>query len=171
MAKQPEPEAEEAAPAKSHSALKDVTHYALMGAGPLLALVALVFAIISISRINPLQAELGNAETRIKKLGTDLAAAQVELKNAKDALQREKAARENDNRKQDELATRIVQNLAPVQKKLKFTPTLEEQLQPASSVPVAATAAPAPAAPAQPEKPHSPQVKGMLDAIKKFNAQ
>jgi chromosome segregation ATPase len=168
MAKQAESEEQEAAPSTSHSALNEVVHYVALGAGPLLALIALVFAIIAISRLNPLQANIDAAEGKIKNLNSELNAAKFELKKARDTMQQEKAAREAENQKQDELSTKIIQNLTPLQKKLKISPTLEEQLQPASAVQPTANNAVSP----QPtEKPHSPQVKAMLDQIKKFNEQ
>jgi hypothetical protein len=89
------------------------------------------------------------------------------------------------NKKQDEQAVKIIQNITPLQVKLKILPTLEEQLRQAAAasavVPTAASAvaatsvasavvaASAVAAPAV--KQHLPQVKVMKEAIEKYNKE
>lgn len=169
MARHPAPEeSEEAAGTSAHSTLHQVALYAALGIGLLLGIVALIFALLAISRINPLQTEIDSTESKIKKLNSELNATRFELKKAREAVQLEQSAREEENKKQDELSSKIIENVVPLQKKLKISPTLQEQLQPASAVQPAASNA---AAPQKAEKPHSPQVKSMLEAIKKFNEQ
>lgn len=164
-------EAEEGAPSHSHPLLKQVAHYAGLSIGPLLAILALAFALIAINRVGPVQTKLDEAEARIKKLGAELASTQLELKKAKDAVQQEKTARDEENKKQDELASKIIENVVPLQKKLKISPTLEEQLRQSESASAVQPTASNATAPQKTEKQHSPQVKAMLEEIKKFNEQ
>lgn len=187
MARRPDPEEdddiEETPSSSSPSLLKQILHYAMLGFAPLVAVVALAIAVVAVTGNRVLQAQLDTADAKIKKLGTELTASQRALRKIWGVMQHETAAQEAEQKKQDELTAKVIQNLTPLQTKLKIHPTLEEQLRQAASAsavpptgtnaasaPVAATPAPAPA-PKKVEKPHSPEVKAMLNAIKKFNEQ
>jgi septal ring factor EnvC (AmiA/AmiB activator) len=127
-----------------------------------------------------MQAQLDTTNASLNQANAALSISQLQLKRLEAAAVPEKAAHDAAEKKQDELTAKIIQNLTPLQIKLKIHPTLEEQLNPpASAVPAApvAAAAPAPAAqkpepkPKKPEPKQSPRVKSMLDAIHKFNEQ
>lgn len=199
MARRPEPE--EAAPPPSrkrraeeedeesaqseeapHSRLKPILHYAMLGFAPFVAVLALVVAALALGKVHTMQALLDTTNASLNQANAALSISQLQLKKLEAAEVPEKAAHEAAEKKQDELTAKIIQNLTPLQTKLKIHPTLEEQLNPpASAVPAApaaaAAAAPAPAAqkpepkPKKPEPKQNPKVKSMLDAIKKFNEQ
>jgi hypothetical protein len=168
-----------------HSRLKPILHYAMLGFAPFVAVLALILAALALGKVHTMQALLDTTNASLNQANAALSISQLQLKKLESAEVPEKAAYEAAEKKQDELTAKIIQNLTPLQTKLKIHPTLEEQLNPpASAVPAApvAAAAPVPAAqkpepkkpepkPKKPEPKQSPQVKSMLDAIHKFNEQ
>lgn len=193
MARRPEPEEaapppsrkrraeeedeESAQPEAPHSRLKPILHYAMLGFAPFVSVLALILAALALGKVHTMQALLDTTNASLNQANAALSISQLQLKKLESAEVPEKAAHEAAEKKQDELTAKIIQNLTPLQTKLKIHPTLEEQLNPpASAVPAApVAAAPAPAAqkpePKKPEPKQSPQVKSMLDAIHKFNEQ
>ena len=156
------------------AASPSLMHYVMMGFGPFVAVLALMFAIISMARIPSLQAKMADADAKIQKLNTDLASSRIELAKLKDALRQEISARTLDDQKRDQMTATIIRNITPLQLKLRIHPTLEEQLgstAAASGVPVTTPPSSAPAGSKADGKKPPDQVKSMMDAIKKFNAQ
>lgn len=170
-----------AAPAKAdllRAKLKLAGHYAMLGLAPLVAVIALVVAVIAMTDNQASLEQLNKATARIDSLNSSLAASRNELDKLKLAAAKESALQKEELAKHDERMLKIIQNITPLQTKLKISPTLEEQLRQAASAVVAASSVPhaasavasAPvAAPASAENKISPRVQAMKDAIEKYN--
>ncbi|KAF0206147.1 MAG: hypothetical protein FD173_461 [Gallionellaceae bacterium] len=178
---------------KARLKLKLIARYALLGLVPVVAVGALVVAVIAITDNRSGQKQLGEMAAKIEGLNTSLSATKAELEKLKASAAKEKAQQNEELLKQDERVSKIIQNITPLQVKLKIRPTLDEQLQqpagasavaPAVShtAPAAAPHAVAPATPhvssatsapsktpAAADKTISPQVKAMKEAIQQFN--
>jgi predicted nucleic acid-binding Zn-ribbon protein len=99
------------------------------------AVLALTVAVIAVTSNQSSQAQVSKAAAQIENLNTSLSASQSELEKLKAAMAQEKNIQDNERKKLDDRMTIIIQNITPLQKKLKISPTLEEQLrQPASAV-------------------------------------
>ncbi len=178
---------------KARLKLKLIARYALLGLVPVVAIVALAVAVIAIMDNRSSQKQLGETAAKIEGLNTSLLATKGEFEKLKALMAKEKALQNEELSKQDERVSKIIQNITPMQVKMKIRPTLDEQLsQPASVsavVPVTphvtAPAVPHAAAPATPhpsgatsapaktpvsaDKKISPQVKAMKEAIQQYN--
>lgn len=178
---------------KARLKLKLIARYALLGLVPVVAVGALVVAVIAITDNRSGQKQLGEMAAKIEGLNTSLSATKAELEKLKASAAKEKAQQNEELLKQGERVSKIIQNITPLQVKLKIRPTLDEQLQqPAGASAVAPAvshaapaAAPHAAAPATPhvssatsapsktpaaaDKTISPQVKAMKEAIQQFN--
>lgn len=112
-----------------------IAHYALLGFAPAVAVLALTVAVIAVTSNQSSQAQLSKAAAQIENLNTSLSASQSELEKLKAAMAQEKNIQDNERKNLDDRMTIIIQNITPLQKKLKISPTLEEQLrQPSSAV-------------------------------------
>lgn len=173
--------------------LKLVARYALLGLVPVVAVAALVVAVIAITDNRSSQKQLGETVAKIEGLNASLSAIKGEFEKLKASVAKDKAQQNEELSKQDERVTKIIQNITPMQVKMKIRPTLDEQLsQPAgvsAVVPVTPhIAAPAVSHAAAPATPHpssatpdpakssasadkkiSPQVKAMKEAIQQYN--
>ena len=170
-----------AAPSKAVQKLKLIAGYALMAIAPILSVLALVVAGLAVNGNKTSQEEFNKVSVKIDNLTASLSESKSELMKLQMAMAQEKARQEEERKKQDELITKIMQNVTPLQVKLKIHPTLEEQLHqplsaaaviPAPAVATSHAASPAPAkaaAAAGDDKKPSPQVQAMKDAIEKFN--
>ncbi|MDP2805330.1 MAG: hypothetical protein Q8O24_05250 [Gallionellaceae bacterium] len=149
---------EEAAPAAPSKAdrmrllLKVVARFGLMGLPPALALAALAVAVIALNSNKANVAQLSKIEAEIASLNTSLSATKAEVDKLKFAAAKEKNLQSEWHAKSEERISTIVQNMTPMQIKMKIRPTLEEQLSQPASAAIAAT--PAHAAPATPPAPH-----------------
>jgi hypothetical protein len=174
--------AEEGAPSKGdliRMKLKIVAGYVVMGFAPIASAIALTLAIVALVVTQSAQTQSDEASGKLGQLNASLATYRTELDKLRAELAQEKALREEQQKKQDELIARIVPALSQLQGKLKIAPTLEEQLQQPASSPVAATApaaaaattpaAPATPAPAAADKKTSTQVQNLKEALDKFN--
>ena len=160
-----------------------VGRYFMLAVVPILSLAALGVAVFAVTGNRSGAEQISKAAANIESLSATLTATQSELEKLKAAQALEKIAQEVERKKLDEQLAKIIQNVTPLQVKLKISPTLEEQLhQPtgASSVLPAATlnspvahAAPitraAPAAARTGDKKLNPQVKIMKEMIEKYN--
>lgn len=126
---------------KARLKLKLIARYALLGLVPVVAVGALVVAVIAITDNRSGQKQLGEMAAKIEGLNTSLSATKAELEKLKASAAKEKAQQNEELLKQDERVTKIIQNITPLQVKLKIRPTLDEQLQQPAGAP-----APAPAA-------------------------
>lgn len=154
---------DDASPAPGHG----IGHYLMLVLPPVIALLALVFAMIALGGTRSIRMELDNNRAEIKKTDAELASSRIELAKFKNAIQQEKSRQEETSKKQAELDKQIIQNLTRLQVKMRIHPTLEEQLQQAAG---AASAVPATkAGPAG--KKGDPQVNAIINAIKQFNKQ
>ena len=164
---------EEDTPAPPSTA-KLLARYIMLGFAPFVAVLALMFAIISMARIPAMQAKISDAESKVHKLEADLKSSRLELEKLQDALQQEKTALAQGDRIHAGLTAQIVQNVTQVQARLKIHPTLEQQLGQTGAAPTVSGIVP-PAGTATTAKAAEPQAtdqaKVMLDAIKKFNTR
>lgn len=157
--------------------MQRIVQYAIPAIALIVAIGALVFAVLTGNGSKGNQEQLGKAEAKIEALTASLTATKGELDQFKALWAQEKALREKVRKEQDDLTTRIVQNIVPIQTKLKLKPTLDEQLQQPMSipaaVPVANTHAATPSAhlvtETAPEAKPSPQVQAVKKAIEQFN--
>ncbi|TAJ78122.1 MAG: hypothetical protein EPO42_08560 [Gallionellaceae bacterium] len=167
-----------AAPPKAElmrARLKLIGNYAMLAFAPVVAVVALVIAVLAVNGSQSGREQLDKANARIDSLNSGLSASRGELEKFKAAVSKENSLRNEDIAKRDERMAKIVQNITPLQTKLKISPTLEEQLRQAASavaaasaVPTSAVAAPVAASTGADKKP-SPQVRAMKEAIEKYN--
>ena len=176
-----------------YAKLKLFASYAMLAFAPVVSVVALVVAVISVTNN---QSQSGRAQlieltSRIDNLNASLSDTKGELDNLKFAMSREKTMHGEERKKVDERDTKIIQNVSRLQTKLKVAPTLEDQLREVASAPAAAPAVisvvsapaavvptatvvvdkkPAVAAPAPKATDKTPaQAKALKDAIEKFN--
>jgi hypothetical protein len=157
--------------------MQRIVQYAIPAIALIVAIAALVFAVLTGNGSKGNQEELGKAAAKIEALTASLAATKSELDQFKALWAQEKALREKVRKEQDDLVARIVQNIVPIQTKLKLKPTLDEQLQQPMSIsavaPVANTHAAPPSAhlvtETTPDAKPSPQVQAVKKAIEQFN--
>jgi hypothetical protein len=156
--------------------LKLLGGYALDGFAPVVAVVALL---IAVSNNQSSQEQLNKTSDKIDSISASLPAPKAELEKLKAAVALEKTLQEAERKKQEEQLAKIIQNISQLQLKMKISPTLDEQLHPPASAPVAApAAADMPAAYTAPVKADEStatgkktgaQVQILKDAIDKFN--
>jgi hypothetical protein len=160
-------------------------HYAMLGLAPAISICALFVAVYAVNQNQSGEEQLNRSQLKIDSLNLSLSATKGEVEKLKTAIAQANVLQAEANKKQDEQAVKIIQNITPLQVKLKILPTLEEQLRQAAAasavVPTAASAvaatsvasavvaASAVAAPAV--KQHLPQVKVMKEAIEKYNKE
>ncbi len=151
-------------------------HYVMLGLAPVIAVVALVIAVLAVTENNSSQEQLNKAAAKIEGLSASLSASKGEIEKLRAAMAHEKTMQDEQLRNQSEKVTKIIQNLTPMQMKMKISPTIEEQLRPpvsASAVaPAAASAVVAPvtsAASKTPENKLSPQAQAFKKAIDQYN--
>ncbi len=138
-----------AAPAKAARMgimLKMVGRYALLGLTPLLAIAALAVALMAYKNNQSNVGQLTEIQTQLESLNTSLSASKAELEKLKFTTAKEKTAHSELLAKHDERVNKVIQNITPIQTKLKIRPTLEEQLHQVASAPAAAMPAPTPSA-------------------------
>lgn len=144
--------------------LKLVADYALDGFPPVAAAIAIIVAVIAINGNHSSQALLEKNTASLEHVNATVAAYKGELEQLKLALAQERNLRAEAENKQNAQIATVIQNISPLQVKLKVSPTLQEQLsQPASGV---ATAAPALASD---HNKTSTQGQVLTEAIDKFN--
>jgi hypothetical protein len=164
--------------------MQRIVQYAIPAIALITAIAALVFAVLTGNGSKGNQEELGKATAKIEALTASLAATKGELDQFKALWVQEKALREKVRKEQDDLTARIVQNIVPIQTKLKLKPTLDEQLQQPMVAPAAAPVdthaavsssahAVSPSAhlvtETTPDSKPSPQVQVVKKAIEQFN--
>lgn len=157
--------------------MQRIVQYAIPAVALLVAIAALVFAMLAGNGSKDSQEQLSKADAKIEALTASLSAAKGEVDQLKALLAQDKALREKTRKEQDELVARIVQNIIPIQTKLKIKPTLNEQLQQPMSAPDIAPAASTHAVPPSahlvtettPDSKPSPQAQAVKKAIEQFN--
>jgi len=200
--KRPSDEEKEAGdtPSKSDqmkTKLKAAGHYALLGIGPLVAIIAVVVAVLALNGNHASREELAQTSAKLEEMTTSLAGIKNDIDKLKLASMKDKSMANEELSKHSEQLDALIRNLTPIQTKLKISPTVEEQLRPHVSEPVVAPASatvaasahnaeavrsssatqktePAPKKSVEPsgdvkEKKLSPQVKAMKDAIDQYN--
>ena len=137
-----------AVPPAPKSKIKVIGHYILLGLTPVIAIAALGVAVFAMMGTHSGESQLSKSATKIENINASLAATKAELDKLKIALAQENV-QEEERKKQEKLLARIVQNITPIQVKLKISPTLEAQLRqdpdgssvlPASTAPTSAVA-------------------------------
>ena len=148
-------------------------HYAMLGLAPFIAVCALIVAVFAVTGNQSGEEQLGKSKAKIENLNTALLATKSDLDKLKASIALDKAMQDDERKKQEERIGKIIQNITPLQMKLKISPTLEDQLRQVASsaiVPAAVSSVPAVAAVAtSAEKSSLPQVKVMKEAIEKYN--
>lgn len=99
-----------------------------MHGAPVLAVMALIIAAISITGNLSSQAQLGLATAKLESMNASLSASNAELEKLKASIALGKAMQGEERIRQDELVSEIIRNVTNLQIKLKIYPTLEEQL-------------------------------------------
>ncbi len=154
--------------------LSIVGHYLMLGLAPVLSIIALAIAIYAVTQNQSGEEQLSKSKSKIDNLNASLLATKSELDKLKAAIAQTNGLQDDVDKKQDERVNKIIQNVTPLQVKLKMFPTLEEQLRQAAMAsavaPAAASGIPVASPVAAPaEKQAIPQVKAMKEAIEKYN--
>jgi hypothetical protein len=132
--------------------LKLIARYAMLGITPVVAVIALVVAVMAVTGNRSGQEQLSQTLAKIDSLNASLSVSKGELELLKASVAKEKAMQNAELAKLDERVMTIVQNITPMQVKLRISPTLDQQLnQPAgaSAVVPATPAAPHVSVPAK----------------------
>lgn len=115
--------------------MKVVAHYALMGLAPLLAVAALAVAVMALMGSRSGHEQLEQNAAAIANLTASLNASKAEVDKLKLNALKETSAQNERLKKMDERMNLVIQNVIPLQVKLKMSPTLDQQLSlPASAV-------------------------------------
>jgi hypothetical protein len=130
--------------------LKLVAGYALDGFAPFAAVVAIIIAVIALNGNKSDQPQLAQNAATLAAMKAALQASGSELDKLKVAMAQEKAAYDEDRKRQNERMTQVIQSVSKLQAKLKISPTLEEQVQLSISAVVAAPPLAAASPPATP---------------------
>jgi|GEM_PF-6099284 hypothetical protein len=147
-----------------------VGHYIMLGLAPVIAVCALGVAIAAVIGNQAGEEQLSKSIAKIDSLSVSLASTKGELEKLKVSIAQEKGLQEEERKKQEERLAKIVQNITPLQLKLKISPTLEEQLRQTVAVSaVMPTATSSTTATVTAEKKPSSQVQVMKEAIDKYN--
>lgn len=112
--------------------LKRILVIVVSGLSPVLALFAIGVAVYALSGSRTERTQTEKYASAIEATNAGLAASRQELDKLKlsaAALARENAELTDKLKKQEALLARVVQNITPVQARLKMAPTLESQLQ------------------------------------------
>lgn len=160
--------------------LKLFANYAIDGFAPAVAAIALIVAVMAINSNKSGLAQQGKSAEMMDSLKASLLASNRELETLKATIAAEKSMQEQENKKYNEMMKKIVQNISPMQLKMKISPTLEEQFrQPASAsavtptvthpIPLVAAPMVITAAPAGVNKKPAKQGVVLKDAVEKFN--
>lgn len=149
-------------------------HYVMLGLAPVIAVVALVIAVLAVTENESSQEQLNKTAAKIEGLSASLSASKGEIEKLRAAMAHEKNMQDEQLKSQSEKVTKIIQNLTPMQVKMRISPTIEEQLRPPVSAvaPAAASAVAAPAtsgAPKASENTLSPQAQAFKKAIDQYN--
>jgi len=118
--------------------LKVAVRYAVLGLPSALAIAALSVAVMAYKNNKSNVGQLSQIQAQIESLNTSLSASKAELEKLKFAAAKEKNLHNELLAKHEERVTKIIQNITPIQVKLKIRPTLEEQLSLSTSAPAAA---------------------------------
>ena len=113
--------------------LKLIADYAMRGS-PVLAVLALIFAVVAVVSNLSSQAQLSMTSSKLESVNASLSASKVELEKLKATITQDKTMQEEERKKQNEVVSEIIRNVTNLQIKMKVYPTLEEQLvQPTST--------------------------------------
>ena len=151
-----------------------IGHYILLGLVPVISVISLAIGVFALTANRSGEEQLGKSIAKIESLNASLSASKAELEKLKVSIAQENILQEEERKKMDDKMAKIVQNITPLQVKLKIFPTLEDQLRQASmaSAVLPAVASSVPAANAvsnSNEKKPLSQVQVMKEAIEKYN--
>lgn len=151
-----------------------IAHYILLGLVPVISVISLAIGVFALTANRSGEEQLSKSVAKIESLNASLSASKAELEKLKASIAQENIAQEEERKKLDDKLAKIVQNITPLQVKLKIFPTLEEQLRQAAvaSAVLPAVASSVPAATAvsnSAEKKPLSQVQVMKEAIEKYN--
>lgn len=129
--------------------LKVIARYAMTGFAPVVSVAALIIGVIAISNTQSQsdRTKFSELESRIDSLNASLSESKSELENLKFTQSREKTMRGEERKKLDEQGAKIIRSVTLLQTRLKFSPTLEEQLRAPASSPLSAPVGGAASAP------------------------
>ncbi|MDX8399176.1 MAG: hypothetical protein R8K20_02885 [Gallionellaceae bacterium] len=146
--------------------LKGVLHFTMLGFAPVVAVLGMVLAVFAFMGNQSTQKLLGKHGATIKNLTASLSESKLELKKFKmstTVASREMSLLKEKLMKQDEQLALIIQNVTPLQVKMKISPTLTTQLLPAVSGVVSADTVKSNETPVTvkhaPQAKHKPNVK------------
>lgn len=129
-----------AAPSKANRMrmmLKIVARYTVLGLAPLIAVAALAVAIIAFKSNHANIAKMTQNAEKIEALNATLLATKNDLESLKFSALKAKNQQSEALATQEERLTKIIQNITPMQIKMRISPTLEQQLSLPASAPVA----------------------------------
>ena len=165
--------------------LKKAAHYALLGFAPVIAIIALVFAVMAFSANRSIQtqtnAAIAKLDTAIAKLDAanaalkaskteagalkaESGALKTELSELKAAVASQKAKQDEELKKLGALTEKIAQDVSRLEAKAKPSPAQKGQSKQSSSASGAASTTNSGA-----PKQLSPQTQAIKEAIQKFN--
>lgn len=154
--------------------LKGVTHYLRLGIVPGIAVLGVGLGFWALLQNSANKHRIESDAAVIEELRTTLAMSRKEFEKLKTAVQKEKAAHNEKLKKYEERIVKIIENLTPIQVKLRISPTLEQQLNPPAAVSIVSPVVEPPKVAPLPEKPQpakaepvkSHAVKTQLEPVK-----
>ena len=96
-------------------------HYAMLGLAPFIAVCALIVAVFAVTGNQSGEEQLGKSKAKIENLNTALLATKSDLDKLKASIALDKAMQDDERKKQEERIGKIIQNITPLQMKLKIS--------------------------------------------------
>jgi len=122
-----------AAKPKARSKLGAVGHYILLALTPLISLAALGIAVYAYMGSHSGEGQLSKTNAKIETLNASMLADKADLEKLKITLAHDKGVQDEERKKLEDRLEKVIQNITPMQVKLKISPTLEAQLRQDSS--------------------------------------
>jgi hypothetical protein len=115
-----------------------VGHYLMLVLVPLVSLGALGLAGYAVMGSHSEEKQLSKSIAKVENLNAgltaSLSATKAELDKLKLAIVHDKSIQDEERKKQDERLTKVIQNITPIQMKLKIKPTLDDQFRQVAGV-------------------------------------
>ena len=151
-----------------------VGHYIMLGLAPVISVCALGVALLAVTGNQSGEEQLSKSMAKIDSLNVSLATTKGELEKLKVSIVQEKGMQDEERKRQEERLEKIIQNITPLQQKLKISPTLDEQLRQATATSAvmpktALNTSATSAVTATAEKKPNAQAQIMKEAIEKYN--
>ncbi|MFA6014404.1 MAG: hypothetical protein WC742_05005 [Gallionellaceae bacterium] len=139
--------------------LKVLTHYLGLGFVPGIAVFGVVLGSWALIQNSANKHRIESDAAVIEELRTTLAMSRKEFDRLKTVVHKEKTVHGEKLKKHEERIAKIVENLTPIQVKLRISPTLEQQLNPPEAVSIVPPVIEPPKFAPLPEKPKPAKVE------------